>query len=69
VAVLIIAGGGGILAALSGAYLRVASPRGLLRWLHLFAAVAAAASLAFCAVQALDLTQLVVDTIEQGADR
>ncbi len=69
VAVLIIAGGGGILATLSGAYLRVASPRGLMRWLHLFAAAAAAASLAFCAVQALDLTQLVVDTIDQGADR
>ena len=69
VAVLIIAGGGAILAALSGAYLRVASPRGLLRWLHLFASVAAAASLAFCAVQALDLTELVVTTIEQGADR
>jgi tetratricopeptide (TPR) repeat protein len=69
VAVLIIAGGGGLLAALSGAYLRVASPRGVLRWLHLLAAAAAAASLAFCAVQALNLTQLVVDTIEQGADR
>ncbi len=69
VAVLIIAGGGGILAAASGAYLRVASPRGVLRWLHLLAAAAAAASLAFCAVQALDLTELVVTTIEQGADR
>jgi outer membrane protein assembly factor BamD (BamD/ComL family) len=69
VAVLLIAGGGGVLASLSGAYLRVASPRGLLRWLHLFAAAAAAASLAFCAVQALDLTELVVTTIEQGADR
>ena len=69
VAVLLIAGGGGLLATLSGAYLRVASPQGLLRWLHLLAAAAAAASLAFCAVQALNLTDLVVTTIEQGADR
>jgi hypothetical protein len=69
VAVLIIMGGGSLLALLSGVYLRAASPKGLARWLHLFASAAAAASLAFCAVQALDLTELVVTTIEQGADR
>lgn len=68
-AVVAIALGGGLLLVLQGAYLRVASPRGLRRILQLAASAVAAASLAYCAVYRVNLTALVVTTIEQGADR
>ncbi|MHB8420980.1 MAG: tetratricopeptide repeat protein [Myxococcales bacterium] len=69
VAVAIIAGGGVVLTALQGAYLRAASPRGLRRWLTVLVGAAAAASLGFCAINACGLTDLVVETLTQGADR
>ena len=62
-------GGGLLLATLQGAYLRTAAPQGVRRIVHLLAAAAAATSLAYCAVYAVGLTDLVVTTIEQGADR
>ncbi len=69
VAVLIILGGGFLFAALQGAYLRAATPRGLRRLLPIVVSAGVAASLAFCAIDACGLTDLVVATITQGADR
>ncbi len=60
---------GALLLLLNGAYLRAAAVRGLRRWLHLLAAAGAAAGIAYCVVYSTNLTELVVDTIEQGADR
>ena len=68
-AVLGIVLGGSLLALLNGAYLRVARPTGPWRMLYLGAVGGAAASLAFCAVHGANLTDLVLTTIEQGADR
>jgi len=69
VAVSIIAGGGVLLATLQGVYLRASAPRGLRRLVHVLVSAGAAASLAFCAIDACGLTDLVITTIEQGADR
>ncbi|MHB1844369.1 MAG: tol-pal system YbgF family protein [Deltaproteobacteria bacterium] len=69
VAVTLIFAGGALLATLEGAYLRVAAPGTLARLLHLGLAVGAAASLAYCAIYGVNLTDLVVTTLEQGADR
>lgn len=68
-AVAAICAAGLLFTVLNGAYLRAATGRGVARWAHVLVAAAASASLAFCAIQAFGLTELVVDTIEQGADR
>lgn len=60
---------GGILAVLNGAYLRSAHPRGPWRLLYLGAVGGAAISLGFCAVHLAHLTDLVITTLTQGADR
>ncbi len=67
--VLAIGLGASIVATLNGAYLRAAAPRGALRLLYLALAIASVASIAYCAIYGLDLMDLVVTTLEQGADR
>lgn len=68
-AVLGIAGGGSLLATLNGAYLRCSRPRGAWRLAYLGAMGGAAVSLGFCAIHGANLTDLVVTTLTQGADR
>ena len=64
-----IAAGGALLSVLNGAYLRRVRPRGAWRLTNHGAKVGAAKSLAFCAVHGARLTDLVVTTLQQGADR
>jgi TolA-binding protein len=68
-AVLDIAFGGAVLAQLNGAYLRRVTPRGIWRFAYLAALSGSALSLGYCAVQANHLTELVLTTLKQGADR
>ncbi len=68
-AVALIGAGGSILVYLSAVYLRAGGARGWRGLGQLALSAAAAASLAYSVIYTTNLADLVVDTIEQGADR